>query len=101
VSTAKRVPGLPDIPTVAEAGVPGYEAVAWYGLAAPAGTPKDIIARLHRESVAILRTPAIQEQFAKDGSIVVAGTGAEFEAYVRSEIAKWARVVKSAGITPE
>jgi tripartite-type tricarboxylate transporter receptor subunit TctC len=101
VSTTKRVPGLPDVPTVAEAGVPGYEAVAWYGLAAPAATPKDVTARLNREAVAIVRTPAIQEQFAKDGSIVVAGTGPEFESYVRSEMTKWARVVKSAGITPE
>jgi len=101
VSTAKRVPGLPDIPTIAESGLPGYESVSWFGLAAPAATPKEAIARLHRESVSILRTPAIQEQFAKDGSIVVAGTAAEFDTYIRSEAVKWARVVKSAGITPE
>jgi len=101
VSTAKRVTGLPDIPTIAESGVPGYESVSWFGLAAPAATPKETIARLHRESVSILRTPAIQEQFAKDGSLVVAGTAAEFDAYIRSETVKWARVVKSAGITPE
>lgn len=74
VSTAKRVPGLPDIPTIAESGVPGYESVSWFGLAAPAATPKETIAQLNRESVSILRMPAIEEQFAKDGSIVVAGT---------------------------
>jgi tripartite-type tricarboxylate transporter receptor subunit TctC len=101
VSTAKRVPGLPDIPTIAESGVPGYESVSWFGLAAPAGTPKPTVARLYRESVSILRTPAIQEQFARDGSIVVAGTGAEFDAYIRSETVKWARVVKNADIKPE
>lgn len=101
VSTAKRVPGLPDIPTIAESGVPGYESVSWFGLAAPAGTPKDVIARLNRESVAILRTPAVEEQFARDGSIVVAGTAAEFDAYIRGEAVKWARVVKSAGIKAE
>jgi tripartite-type tricarboxylate transporter receptor subunit TctC len=101
VSTAKRVPGFPDIPTIAESGLPGYESVSWFGLAAPAATPKETIARLYQESVSILRTPAIQEQFAKDGSIVVAGTAPDFDAYIRSEIVKWARVVKSAGIRPE
>jgi tripartite-type tricarboxylate transporter receptor subunit TctC len=101
VSTAKRVPGLPDIPTIAESGVPGYESVSWFGLAAPAATPRETIDRLYRESVAILRTPAVQEQFARDGSLVVAGTAAEFDAYIRSETVKWARVVKSAGIKAE
>jgi len=101
VSTSARVPSLPDIPTIAESGVPGYESVSWFGLSAPAGTPKDTIARLNRETVAILRLPAIQDQFAKDGSIVVANAPAEFDAYIRSESVKWARVVKSAGIKPE
>ena len=101
VSTATRVPSLPDIPTIAESGVPGYESVSWFGLAAPAATPKDTIARLNKESVAILRAPAIQDLFAKDGSLVVAGTAAEFDAYIRSETVKWARVVKSAGIKAE
>jgi tripartite-type tricarboxylate transporter receptor subunit TctC len=101
VSTPKRMPGLPDIPTIAESGVPGYESVSWFGLAAPAATPRDVIARLNRESVAILRAQPVQEQLAKDGSLVVAGTAAEFEAYIRTEIAKWAKVVKSAGIKPE
>ena len=101
VSTLARVPGLPDIPTVAESGVPGYESVSWFGLAAPAATPKDTISRLHRESVSILSAPAIRDQFAKDGSLVVAGTAAEFDAYIRNEIVKWARVVKSADIKPE
>ncbi len=101
VSTSTRVPSLPDIPTIAESGVPGYESVSWFGLAAPAGTPKETIARLNRESVAILRAPAVQEQFAKDGSLVVAGSAAEFDAYMRSETVKWAKVVKSAGIKAE
>lgn len=101
VSTAKRVPGFPDIPTIAESGLPGYESVSWFGLAAPAATPKETIARLYQESVSILRAPAIQDQLAKDGSFVVAGTAAEFDAYIRSEMVKWARVVKSAGIKPE
>lgn len=101
VSTSTRVPSLPDIPTIAESGLRGYESVSWFGLAAPAATPKETIARLNRESVAILRAPAIQEQLAKDGSLVVAGSAAEFDAYIRSETVKWARVVKSAGIKAE
>jgi tripartite-type tricarboxylate transporter receptor subunit TctC len=101
VSTSKRVPSLPDIPTIAEAGVPGYESVSWFGLAAPAAVPKDILMRLYNESVAILRTREIQERFAKDGSLVVAGTPQEFRAYIRSETVKWAKVVKSADIKPE
>ena len=93
--------GLPDIPTVAESGVPGYESVSWFGLVAPAGTPKDIIVRLHRESVAILNTPDVKERFVKDGTEVVASSPEEFDAYIRAEIVKWAKVVKSAGIKPE
>ena len=101
VSTAERVPSLPDIPTIAESGVPGYESVSWFGLAAPAATPKDVIARLNKESVAILRVPAVQELFAKEGTLVVAGSAADFDAYIRSEHAKWAKVVKAAGIKPQ
>jgi tripartite-type tricarboxylate transporter receptor subunit TctC len=101
VTTTARLPSLPDIPTIAESGVPGYESVSWFGLAAPAATPKDIIARLNKESVAILRSPAVVELFAKDGTLVVAGSAAEFDAYIRSETTKWAKVVKAAGIKPE
>jgi tripartite-type tricarboxylate transporter receptor subunit TctC len=101
VTSAKRAAGAPDIPAIAEAGVPGYESVSWFGLAAPAAVPKDILMRLYNESVAILRTREIQERFAKDGSLVVAGTPQEFRAYIRSETVKWAKVVKSADIKPE
>lgn len=101
VTTATRAVGLPDIPTVAEAGVPGYESVSWFGLVAPAGTPKEVIARLHQETVAILRTPDIKERLARDGTEVVAGSPEEFDAYIRAEIVKWAKVVKNAGIQPE
>jgi tripartite-type tricarboxylate transporter receptor subunit TctC len=101
VTTAQRVSGLPDIPTIAEAGVPGYESVSWYGLLAPAGTPKDIIARLYKETVAILRTPEVKERFAKDGTEVVASSPRAFDAYIRAEMVKWAKVVKSAGIKAE
>jgi len=101
VTTAKRVASLPDIPSVAEAGVPGYESVSWFGFVAPAGTPKDIVARLHREIVAILRTPEVNERFAREGTEVVASSPEEFERYIGAEAVKWAKVVRSAGIKPE
>ncbi len=101
VTTAKRVAGVPDIPTIAEAGVPGYESVSWFGLVAPAGTPKEVIARLHREAVAIMRAPDVRERFARDGTEVVAGSPEEFDAYIRAEVVKWAKVVKSADIKAE
>jgi tripartite-type tricarboxylate transporter receptor subunit TctC len=101
VTSAKRIAATPDIPTIAEAGVPGYESLQWYGLLAPAGTPKDIIARLHRETVAVLRMPELVARFANDGAEVVAGTPEEFGAYLRTETEKWARVAKAAGIKPE
>ena len=101
VTTAKRAVGLPDIPSIAEAGVPGYESVSWFGLVAPAGTPKEVIARLHRETVAILHMPEIKERFARDGTEVVAGSPEEFDAHIRAETVKWAKVVKSADIQAE
>ncbi len=101
VTTAARVASLPDIPTIAEGGVPEYEAVSWFGVNAPAGTPQEVIARLHKEIVTILQTPDIRARFAKDGSEVVASSPEEFDAYIRAEAVKWAKVVKSAGIKPE
>lgn len=101
VTSAKRVPAAPDIPTIAEAGVPGYESLQWYGLLAPAGTAKEIVARLNKEAVAVLRTPDILARLAADGAEVVASTPEEFGAYIRAETEKWARVTKAAGIKPE
>jgi tripartite-type tricarboxylate transporter receptor subunit TctC len=101
VTTARRIASLPDIPTVAESGVPGYEAVSWFGLNAPAGTPKEVIARLYKETAAILSASQVKERFARDGAEIVASTPEAFEAYIRAEAVKWARVVKSAGIKPE
>ena len=101
VSTLKRVASLPDIPTVAESGVPGYESVQWSGLLAPAGTPNDIIARLHKEVVAVVQAAEFRERVAKEGVEVVTSSPAGFAAYIRDETVKWAKVVKSAGIQPE
>ena len=101
VTSSKRVATASDVPTVAEGGVPSYESLQWYGLLAPTGTPKEIIARLNREAVAVLRNPDIMTRLANDGTEIVAGTPEEFGAYIRAETDKWAKVVKAAGIKPE
>jgi tripartite-type tricarboxylate transporter receptor subunit TctC len=101
VTTPNRIASLPDVPTIVEAGVPGYESVQWWGMLAPAGTPADIIARLHKEIVAVAGNPDIRERLEKEGMAVVAGTPQAFGAYIRSETEKWAKIVKSAGIQPE
>ena len=101
VTSSKRVATASDVPTVAEGGVPGYESLQWYGLLAPTGTPKEILARINREAVAVLRNPDIMTRLANDGTEIVAGTPEEFGAYIRAETDKWAKVVKAAGIKPE
>ena len=101
VTSASRIAGVPDIPTIAEGGVPGYESLQWYGLVAPAATPREIIVRLNKEAVAILRSPDVTARLANDGGIVVASTPEEFGAYIRAETEKWAKVAKAAGIKPE
>jgi len=100
VSTAKRLPGLPDIPTIAET-VPGFEAIGWNGILAPAGTPASIIERLHREIVQSLNTPDFLKLLAGEGAVAVGNTPAQFAQAIRSDIEKWAKVVKAAGIRPE
>lgn len=97
---AKRSSVLPNLPTVAEAGVPGYEAVQWYGLFAPAKTPKEIIAKLHGAMVAVLQSPAIKSKLAADGAEPVGNTPEEFARFLRSETDKWGKVVRTAGIKP-
>ena len=101
VTSAMRAASAPDIPTVAEGGLPGYEAVQWYGLLAPAGTSREIIAKLHAETVAVLRAPESAKRLAGDGAEVIAGSPEEFAALIRTETVKWAKVVKAAGIQPE
>lgn len=100
VTTTKRTPALPDVPTIAEAGLPGYEAQQWFGVAAPGGTPQPIVARLHKEIAAALRDPKVAGLFENQGGIAVGSSPQEFAAYLRSELGKWARVIKEAGIKP-
>ena len=101
VTMAKRTALLPDLPTIAEAGLPGYEANNWYGILLPAKTPRAIVERLHREIVKVLNTPAIKEQLFRQGLDASPSTPQEFGAYIKSEIAKWAKVVKASGAKAE
>ena len=100
VTSRKRVDGLPDVPTMAEAGFPAYEASQWYGMLAPAGTPSEIIARLHAEVVNALAAPEVRQRLALDAADPVGNTPAEFAAFIRDEIKRWTAVAKTAGITP-
>lgn len=98
VSTAKRSPLAPEVPSVNEAGVPGYDLSVWFGVLAPAGTPREIVQRLNVEIVKILQSPDVKERFLKQGVEVQTSTPGEFDAFVRSEVARWAKVIKDAGI---
>ncbi|MGZ5092449.1 MAG: Bug family tripartite tricarboxylate transporter substrate binding protein [Burkholderiales bacterium] len=101
VTSAKRFPSAADVPTVAESGLAGYEAVAWYGLFAPDGTPQDIVARLNAEIVRIVSSPDVRELFLKQGAESYATTPQEFTRIVQRDVAKWAKVVKASGATPD
>ncbi len=95
---ARRSPAIPDIPTVAEAGIPGYETGSWYGIVAPAGTPRPAIDRLSREVIAIVHAPDITKRLEDEAIIPVGSTPEEFTAHIRNELARWAKVIKQSGI---
>jgi tripartite-type tricarboxylate transporter receptor subunit TctC len=95
ISSTARSAIMPDLPAIAEA-VPGYEAIQWYGLFAPAGTPAPIIVRLHREIAAALKSPEMQKRLAADGAEAIGNTPAEFAAQIKSELEKWAKVAQAA-----
>jgi len=101
VSTARRTANLPDVPTLAEAGVKGYEATLWTGILAPTGTPAPIIDRLNGEIAKVLALKDVQEALARQGAEAQSGTPAQFSAFIKSDYAKWARVVKESGIRIE
>ena len=100
VGTAKRSPSLPDVPTVAESGYPGYEASLWLGFIAPRGTPKPIIDRLHSELVAIVGAPETKEILARNGADPITNTPAQFQTLIKDEIGKYVKTVKAAGMKP-
>jgi len=97
----KRSAILPDVPTIAEAGVPGYEMANWWGIVAPAGTPQAIVDKLSKEIVAVLSSPETQKVFSTEGAEVVQKTGAEFGKFIEAELTKWQRVVKEAKLKAE
>jgi tripartite-type tricarboxylate transporter receptor subunit TctC len=101
VTSAKRIGVLPDVPTVAESGLPGYAAAVWYGVVAPANTPREIIARLNAEIAKILRERGHREKIAASDFEVTATTPGEFGEFIRAETAKWAKVVKASGARAE
>jgi tripartite-type tricarboxylate transporter receptor subunit TctC len=98
VGSASRVPQLPNVPTVAESGLPGFETSSWYGFVAPANIPKDILAKLNAEIVKALKSPSIAEALDKAGVVVVAGTPEEFAAHIKDEVAKAGKIIKAANI---
>jgi tripartite-type tricarboxylate transporter receptor subunit TctC len=101
VTSAKRFPSAPDVPTVAESGLPGYEAVAWYGVFAPDGTPREIVNRLNTEIVRIVRSPDVRELLLKQGAESYATSPEEFTKVVQRDVQKWAKVVKASGAKPD
>lgn len=101
VSISKRSVALPNVPTIAESGLPGYYAASWYGLMLPAGVPRPVVDALSKEIVAAMEVPAIRDGMLKQGFEPVGNTPAEFAKFIREEIPRWEKVVKNAGIRPE
>ena len=101
VTSLQRSPLLPEVPTIAEQGFPAYEVNAWYGWLAPAGTPRQVIALLNAEATKAIKTPEVRERLASDGAVPIGSTPDEFARHIRSEMEKWGKVVKQAGITAD
>lgn len=101
VTSLTRVQAMPDVPSIAEAGLPGYEATQWYGVLAPAGTPRPVIDRLNQEINRLLRTPEMKERLTAEGAEAAGNTPEEFASLIQSDTEKWAKVIKAAGIKPE
>jgi tripartite-type tricarboxylate transporter receptor subunit TctC len=101
VTGAKRSPALSEVPTISEQGFPGVEATAWYGVLAPAGTPKPVVIRLHGELVKILKLPDVVQKLDGLGFEIVGSTPEQLGNYIKTEIRKWEKVVKASGAKPE
>jgi tripartite-type tricarboxylate transporter receptor subunit TctC len=98
VTSAQRHPLLPEVPTVAESGYPGFEALSWQGIFAPAGTPREVVAKLNAELVKALNAPDMKDYFASQGFFVGGNSPAEFRAFIDREIPKWAQIIKVANV---
>ncbi len=101
VTSATRNAAMPDVPTIAESGYPGFEFTGWYGLTAPAKTPPAIVARLHAETVKVLAQAEVRAKFADLGNEALSSSPEEFAAFIKSEVPRWAKVIKDAGIRPD
>ncbi len=101
VGSTKRLPMMPDMPTIAEAGVKGYESSTWFGPLAPAKTPREIVVRLNAELLKILQRPDVKKRFSEEGVEALGSTPEEFGAYIKAEIERWGSVIKAAGVRPE
>jgi tripartite-type tricarboxylate transporter receptor subunit TctC len=101
VAAAKRAPTLPELPTFGEAGLAGFEAGSWYGVLAPAGTPREVVTRLHGETVRMLGLPDVRQKLASEGAEAIGNTPEEFAAQIQRDIARWAKVAREAKITPQ
>ena len=99
VTSTQRVPAAPEFPTMAEAGLPGFDLAAWFGLFVPAKTPPEIVRKVHADSVTALADPAIRDRLEQLGVLIVASTPEQFVAYLQSELEKWGPIIKDAGIT--
>jgi tripartite-type tricarboxylate transporter receptor subunit TctC len=97
----RRMKSLPDLPTIAESGFPGFEATAWYGLLAPAGTPEPAVVKLHEAAATALKAPEVRDKLESSGYDIVGSTPSQFSAYIKSEQKKWSDIVKAAGIKVE
>lgn len=98
LAAKRRSPNLPDMPTFAEAGLPNFEAGSWYGVLAPAGTPKEVVTKLHAETVRILALPDVKQRLATEGADPIGNTPEEFAEQIRRDMARWAKVAKDANI---
>jgi tripartite-type tricarboxylate transporter receptor subunit TctC len=101
VTSARRIPSLPDVPTVAESGLQGFEMVSWYGLWGPAKLPPEVVAKLHQEVVKALKSDQVAKTLGEQGFIVSGATPAEFRAYIKQESEKYGRLIKAANIKLE
>lgn len=101
VSSAKRSAALPDVPTVSESGIPGFEAVSWVGVLAPAGTPKPVLDKIHQDLLAVLALPDVKERMSATGAELSPGSPADFDTFIRNETTKWAKAVKDSGAQAE
>ena len=101
ITTATRYPALPDLPTMIEAGVPGYDIMSWLSFVAPAGTPRDVIMKLNAEINRVLKEPDVRDKLVSMGMTPVGGTPDELGAHIRKQVEMWTRVIKAAGVTPD